>query len=170
MDVNWTWIPTWHWMDHVSWHGHLDFFQKPLLGGRPNTNLGGHDTLDAHNRMFIIFYHVWGPAWKKIIEIAFAWGPGHIWRHTTLEAPWPHYMILEVCWDGLWTLSFKLSQFHDHGSWLVCEVALSSQPICWCYLEWNLETDLNLRRRISLFHAMFLSYCMKCYKISSFSV
>jgi hypothetical protein len=27
-----------------------------------------------------------------------------------------HYMILEVCWDGLWTLSFGLSQFHGHGS------------------------------------------------------
>ena len=32
--------------------------------------------------------------------------------------------MLEVCWDGLWTLSFGLSQFHSHGSWLVCEVAL----------------------------------------------
>jgi hypothetical protein len=36
-------------------------------------------------------------------------------------------MILEVPWDGLWTLSFGLSQFHGHGSWLVCEVALSVQ-------------------------------------------
>ena len=34
-------------------------------------------------------------------------------------------MILEVCWDGLWTLSFGLSHLHGHGSWLVCEVALS---------------------------------------------
>jgi hypothetical protein len=33
-------------------------------------------------------------------------------------------MILEVCRDGLWTLSFGLSQFHGHGSWLVCGVAL----------------------------------------------
>jgi hypothetical protein len=33
-------------------------------------------------------------------------------------------MILEVCWDGLWTLSFGLSQFHGQGSWLKCEVAL----------------------------------------------
>ena len=24
-------------------------------------------------------------------------------------------MILEVCWDSLWTLSFGLSQFHGHG-------------------------------------------------------
>ena len=35
-------------------------------------------------------------------------------------------MILEVCWDGLWTLSFGLSQCHGHGSWLVCEVALTN--------------------------------------------
>ena len=34
------------------------------------------------------------------------------------------YMILEVCWDGLWTLSFGLSQFRGHDSWLMCEVAL----------------------------------------------
>jgi hypothetical protein len=33
-------------------------------------------------------------------------------------------MSLEVCWDHLWTPSFGLSQFHGHGSWLVCEVAL----------------------------------------------
>ena len=33
-------------------------------------------------------------------------------------------MILEVCWDGLRTLSFGLSQFHGHGSQLMCEVAL----------------------------------------------
>ena len=33
-------------------------------------------------------------------------------------------MILEVSCDGVWTLSFGLSQFHGHGSWLVCEVAL----------------------------------------------
>jgi hypothetical protein len=24
----------------------------------------------------------------------------------------------------MWTLSFRLSQFHGHNSWLVCEVAL----------------------------------------------
>ena len=37
---------------------------------------------------------------------------------------WPHYMILKVSWDGLWTLSFGVPQFHGHGPWLVCEVAL----------------------------------------------
>jgi len=35
-------------------------------------------------------------------------------------------MMLEVCWDSLWTLSLGLSQFHGHSSWLVCKLALSS--------------------------------------------
>jgi hypothetical protein len=49
---------------------------------------------------------------------------------------------LEVSWDhGLWTLSFGLSQFHGHGSWLVCEVALK------CRL--NLSTNDNLNQRSS---------------------
>jgi hypothetical protein len=34
-------------------------------------------------------------------------------------------MIVEVCWDGLWALSFGLSQFQGQGSRLMCEVALS---------------------------------------------
>jgi hypothetical protein len=34
------------------------------------------------------------------------------------------FAILEVLWDGLWTLSFGLSQFHGHNSWFMCEVAL----------------------------------------------
>ena len=65
-----------------------------------------------------------------------------MWLHTTLEDPWPHYMILEVSWDGLWTLSFGLSQSHGHGSWLMHEVQPSHQireennPILceWCYV------------------------------------
>ena len=64
------------------------------------------------------------PHEQTFIGIAFSWGPSHIWLLTMLEDPWPHYVILEVCWGGLWTLSFGLSQFHGHGSWLVCEVAL----------------------------------------------
>jgi hypothetical protein len=34
-------------------------------------------------------------------------------------------MILGVWWEGLWTFSFELSQLHGHGSWLVCELALT---------------------------------------------
>ena len=31
-----------------------------------------------------------------------------------------------VLGDGLWTLSFGLSEFHGHGPWLVCEVAVNT--------------------------------------------
>jgi hypothetical protein len=64
-------------------------------------------------------------AWIEILEITFGWRPSHTWLHTTLEDMWPHYMILKAPWDDLWTLSFGLSQFHSHGSWLVCEVVMS---------------------------------------------
>ena len=69
-----TWIPTWHPMDHVfmvAW----TIFKNHLFGGRPNTKLGDHGTPNTHNRWFILFSHVWGPAWIKFIEIAFGWGP-----------------------------------------------------------------------------------------------
>ena len=47
-------------------HGHLGCFQKLPLGGRPNTKSGDHGALNAHNRWFILFYHVWGSAWIEI--------------------------------------------------------------------------------------------------------
>ena len=171
-------------------YGPLDYFQKPHLGGRPNTKLGDHGTPNAHNCWFILFYHVWGPSWIEIpwnsiwlsarshITSHYTWGSmttqhdfggvlgrpldnffwalsiswsrllARVWSgpcsilscvrilmnrnslkqhlakvpvtlHTTLEDPWRHYIILEVCWDGLSTLSFELSQFHCNGSWLI---------------------------------------------------
>ena len=138
MDVKSTWILTWHRMD--MFHGHLDYFQKPTLGGRSNTKLGDHGTLNAHNSCFILFYHTWGPQWIKI-HWNNVWLRAQSHIYTTLEEPWPHYMILEVCWDGLWTFSFGLSQFHGHGSWLVCEVALNERRcmcVCVCvYRTWR---------------------------------
>ena len=38
----------------VTW----TIFNKPPLGGRPNTKLGDHGTPNALNRSFILFYHV----------------------------------------------------------------------------------------------------------------
>ena len=34
-----------------------------------------------------LFYFImgWGPAWMKFIEIAWGWGPSHVWLQTTLE-------------------------------------------------------------------------------------
>ena len=97
---------------------------SPRGGGRPNTKSRDYGTPNAHNLWSILLYHARGSAWLETFEITFERGPNHIRLHTTLEDPWPHYMISEVCWDGLWTLSFGLSQFHGHSSWLVCEVDL----------------------------------------------
>ena len=106
-------------------HGHVDYFQKPPLGSRPNNELGDYGTLNAHNCWFIIFLSCVRFVHKqKSIEIAFGWGPV-TYDFTLHSRVRNHYMTLEVCWDGLWTLSFGLSQLHGHGSWLVCEVALS---------------------------------------------
>jgi hypothetical protein len=130
MDVKSTWISTWHRMDHVSWS--FGLFQKPPLGGRPNTKLlGDHGTLNVHNRWFILFYHVWGPAWTDIHwNSIWLRAQSHMTSHyNALKGPWPHYMMLEVAWDGLWTLSFGLSQLYGHDSWLVCEVALRLQCV-----------------------------------------
>jgi hypothetical protein len=91
--------------------GQLEYFQKPPLGGRPNTKLWDHDS--PGNRWSILFYHLWGPLWIEI-----HWNS--IWLRARDHATW----LWRVCWDVLWTHSFGLSQFHGHGSWLVCEVAL----------------------------------------------
>ena len=123
MEVKSTWIPLWHQMDHVSWSPRL-FSQKPRLGGRPDTKTGDHGTSNAHNCRFILFYHVWEPAWIEIYWNSIWFKVGHIWLHTTLEDLWPHCVILEVWWDVPLTLSFGPSQCHGHGSWLMCEVAV----------------------------------------------
>jgi hypothetical protein len=81
----------------IEWnmlHGHLDYFQKPPLGGRPNTKPRDHGTPNAHNRWFILFYRTRAPIGIEIHWNSICWGPGHIWLHTTLEGPWPH----PWCW------------------------------------------------------------------------
>ena len=101
------------------------FFQKPPFEGRSNTKPGDHGTPNAHNRWFILFYHVWGPAWIKIYRNNF-WlrTQSHMTSHYTWRSVTTRHN-LEVSWDGLGTHSFGLSQFHGHGSWLVSEVHYS---------------------------------------------
>ena len=58
----------------------------------------------------------------RFIEIAFDWGPSHTWVHNTLDDPWPHYMILEVCcWDSLLDTLFWAPTIQTYSFWLVCE-------------------------------------------------
>jgi hypothetical protein len=53
-------------IEWIMFHGHLDYFQKPLFGvGLAQT--GDHGTPNSHankkNKFvwFILYYHVWGP-------------------------------------------------------------------------------------------------------------
>jgi hypothetical protein len=63
-------------------------------------------------------------------------------------------MILEVCWDGIWKLSFGLSQFHGHISWLVCEVALSNGIIIGYWYITVINLPLNKLHRIKVWKVM----------------
>ena len=104
----------------VTWtFSKMHLSEVGLIQYRETTALQMLTTVD------LFCFIMWGPArifyFKKI---AFGWGLGPILLHTTLEDPWAHYMILEVSWEGIWALSFGFSQFHGHGSWLLCEVAL----------------------------------------------
>ena len=46
-------------LNGIVFHGHLDYVQKPSLGGRPNTKaLGEHGTLNAHNH-WLLYFIVW---------------------------------------------------------------------------------------------------------------
>ena len=103
-------------------HGYLDYLKKTPLGGRPNTKPGDHGTPNTHNRWYILFLTcVRTRMNQKIIEIAFGWVPGHIWLHTTC-----FWRCVGTTAFGH-SLSFGLSQFHGHGFWLMCDVALTTQ-------------------------------------------
>ena len=91
MDVKSTCISTWHHMNH----DHLDYFQKPPLKGRPNTKPGDHGTPNAPYHWFILFYHVWGPAWIDI----------H-WNSIWLRAR--SYMASHYTWGSV-------TRLHDFG-------------------------------------------------------
>jgi hypothetical protein len=119
MDVKSTWIPAWH-RNGSCFMGTWIIFQKPSLEGRPHTKPGNHGILNAHNCWFILLYHVWGPTWIKIHR-------NSIWlralSHMTSLYTWESVTTVHGfggARDGLWTLSFGLSQFHGHGSLLVC--------------------------------------------------
>ena len=115
-------------------HGHLDYFQKPPLGGRPNTKPGDHGTPNTHNRLFVLLYHVWEPSWIDI-----HWNS--IWlrdrSHMTSHYTWGSMTTLHdfggVLGRPLDT-SFGLPQSHGHGS---CEKWPSTQKL------WQFSSDMR---------------------------
>ena len=72
-------------------------FKNRPLEGRPNKKKPrDHGIPNAHNRRFILFYHVWGPTWIKI----------H-WNSIWLRAR--SHMTSHYTWGSVTTL-------HDFGS------------------------------------------------------
>ena len=109
--VNARWMQSLHgFLYGIKWimfHDHLDNFPIPPLGCRPNTKPADHGIPNAHHHWFILLYHAWGPAWIETHwNSIWLSAPSHMASHATLEGPWPHYMTLEVCRDGLWALFF----------------------------------------------------------------
>ena len=114
-------------------HGRLDYFQKPPLGGRPNTKPeGDHGTLNAHNRWFILFL-----SWLRIPT-----NRNSLKMHLVRDPVTCDFTLnLRVhdhttwFWQCVGTVAFghfllgSHMQFHGHGSWLMCEVALRASPL-----------------------------------------
>ena len=101
-------------------YGHLDYFQKPPLGGRLKTKPGDHGTVDVHSHWFVLFSHARGLAWINNHSDS-------IWLrarpHTT-----SHYARRSVTvlldFGGVlgrpldtFVCALSFSQFHGHGTW-----------------------------------------------------
>ena len=78
-------------------HGHLECFQNPPLGGRPNTKPGYHGTLNAHNCWFILFYNAWDTCMNRN-------SLNSIWlrarSHVTSHYPWGS--VTNTTWIWRW--------------------------------------------------------------------
>ena len=129
-------------------HGHLDYFPKPPLGGRPNTKPGDHGTPNAHNRWFILFYHVWGPAWIEIhwnsiwlrarshMTSHYTWGPVTTLHDFGGVLGWPldtFFWALAISWSRL----------------LAC-VWSGPRVASWNLLIHSIQSDVEFFHRLSL--------------------
>ena len=105
-----------------------------------------HGTLKSLTAINLLYFITCvDPIEQKFIEIAFGWVPGEMWPHPTIKGMWPCYMILEVSCNGLWTLSFGLSQFHGHGSSLMCKVAPNLSPTASISTCLCITSDLTIK-------------------------
>ena len=114
-----------HGIEWIMFHGHLDYFQNPPLGGRLHTK---YDTPNAHNRWFILFYHGWGPTW-----IESQWNSMWLRVRSNMTSHYTRGSVTTLHNFGSvlgWPLNtfFWALTFHGRGSWLVCEVALRWLP------------------------------------------
>jgi hypothetical protein len=118
-----------HQMDCVSWSLGISF-QKPPLGGRPNTKPGDHGNVNAHNQSFILSYHVWEPTWIKIHWTS-------IWlrtrSHTASHYTWGSMTTLQAFGGFLgrpldtffWALTISRSWLLAHIMWYHGDFAIN---------------------------------------------
>jgi hypothetical protein len=112
-----------HGIKWIVFHGHLDYFQTPPLGGRLNTKTQRPwDCEILHRLIYYGLSCVRTLHEQEFIEVALSWGPVNTLHEfgSVLGQPLETY--------------FGHSQFHGHGSWLECEVVLmaalhGSRPI-----------------------------------------
>ena len=141
-------------MDHVSWSHFELFLKKPPRGGRPNTQnqltvaLQNFTTLDL-----LIFIMCEGTCMNRnSLKREFGWGLGYIWLHTTLEGPWPIYMIwkcLEMAfWDFFWDPTISCP-------WLLAHVW--SGPKVGTNLGLIIRYDLCVHNFYESHHVLYLS-------------
>ena len=76
-------------------------FKNHLL--EVDTNQEDHGTPKTHNHSFILFDHAWIEIHRNSIWLRVR---SHLTFTLHLRIRDQHYMILEVCWDGLGTLFF----------------------------------------------------------------
>jgi hypothetical protein len=108
-------------IEWIMLHGFLDCFQKPPLGGTPDTKQGDHYTPNIHKHWFILFffYHVWGPARVEIHRNSI-WlrARSHMASHNTWGTVTTWHDSGGDLGRALDHFLFGLSQLHGHGSWL----------------------------------------------------
>jgi hypothetical protein len=70
---------------------------------------------------------------------------------------------MEVCWEGLSTLSFGLSQLHGRGIWLVCGVALIwvMKQVAIGRVNKQIFFDLDQKRHLRFYGASPQNSCMQ---------
>ena len=110
-------------------HGLLNFALRSPQRDRSNTKQGDYDTAKSHNSGFIITYCVEGSTWIRWSwKSPFDWEPGRICPYTTLESPQPHRIHFHLSIVRPLDEFQGPSQFHGHGPWPSCKVALSNYP------------------------------------------
>ena len=96
-----------HGIEWIMFHGHLDYFPKPPLGGRSNTKPGHHGTPNVHRLRAHDHY-----ASSTLIDGNGRSGPSSL--HTTLEGPAEH---VNATWRSSlcgFLHSIEWIMFHGH--------------------------------------------------------